>query len=486
MAVPPVSDEIDDDIVVIFRSVRHGKSHSRETRLRVVCVDMDDRKAEPLGEVAGVPCRPAVHRQRGKSDLIVEDDVDGAACRVPVQPAEIEGFRDHALSRESCISVDENRDHRCGIPLRVLVVSGVLERPRHALHDRVHELEVAGIGSEGDVNRGSVGETLLAPGALVVLDVSGALDREGPFCLDPLELAGDLLVSEPHDVGQDVEAAAVGHPQHNPLGADFARLLEREIQHGNHDVGPLDGEALLAEVRIVEKLLQALDLGKPLEKAHPVSGLERARVGAGFNLIPEPPDHAGVLEVFELVSDRPAVGLPESLEYVSQGLVARVLEHQRGGEFGELLQARAEEGGIELWVSGRLGAQGIDGGKLMPVVTVGLNERRRVGDGTEEVGYRVRLSRCGAQVGGDHRRCRACLRVGAAATVLGQAFGDDQTGLGRGLWAQGKEIPPLSRYALRVSRELFIQGLGVGGVLAVERLFVHRFRCSRGAFLEGC
>ena len=146
--------------------------------------------------------------------------------------------------------------------------------------------------------------------------------------------------------------------------------------------------------------------------------------------------------------------------------------------------ARAEEGGIELWVSGRLGAQGIDGGKLMPVVTVGLNERRRVGDGTEEVGYHVRLSRCGAQVGGDHRRWGACLRVGAAATVLGQAFGDDQTGLGRGLWAQGKEIPPLSRYALRVSRELFIQGLDVGGVLAVERLFVHRFRCSRGAFLR--
>ena len=58
---------------------------------------------------------------------------------------------------------------------------------------------------------------------------------------------------------------------------------------------------------------------------------------AGFNLIPQPTDHAGVLEVFELVSDHPAVGLLESLEYVSQGLVAGVVEHQRGGEILELL-----------------------------------------------------------------------------------------------------------------------------------------------------
>ena len=89
------------------------------------------------------------------------------------------------------------------------------------------------------------------------------------------------------------------------------------------------------------------------------------------------------------------------------------------------------------------------------------------------------------KLGGDHRRCRACLRVGAAATVLGQAFGDHQTSLGRGLWAQGKEIAPLFRYALRVSRELLIESLGVCGVLAVERLFVHRSRCRCRAFEGG-
>ena len=98
----------------------------------------------------------------------------------------------------------------------------------------------------------------------MVLDVPGSLDRERPFRLDPLEFADDALVPEAHDVGQDVQSPAVRHPQHNPLSAHASRLPEHEIQHGDHDVRPFDGEALLTEVRTVEKLLQALDLGEPL------------------------------------------------------------------------------------------------------------------------------------------------------------------------------------------------------------------------------
>ena len=80
-----------------------------------------------------------------------------AARRISVQPAEIEGLRNHPLSGEGCVSVNENGDHRRCILLRVLVVSGVLEPPGHTLHDRIHELEVAGIGRESDMNRRAIG-----------------------------------------------------------------------------------------------------------------------------------------------------------------------------------------------------------------------------------------------------------------------------------------------------------------------------------------
>ena len=95
---------------------------------------------------------------------------------------------------------------------------------------------------------------------------------------------------------------------------------------------------------------------------------------AGFDLVPKPADGAGVLDVFEFVSDRPTVGQLESLEHVGKGLVTSVLEQQRGGEFSELRYTGAEEGRIELRVPGRLGAQGIDGRELVPVDPVGLNE----------------------------------------------------------------------------------------------------------------
>ena len=198
---------------------------------------------------------------------------------------------------------------------------------------------------------------------------------------------------------------------------------------------------------------------------------------AGLDLVPKPTDDVGVLEVFEFVSDRPTVGLLQSLEHVGQGLVASVLEQQRGREFSKLLYARAEEGRIELWVPGRLGAQGIDGRELVPVDPVGLNERCCMRDGTEKTTHLVRFLPCGAQFRCDPLRSGPCIRLYSFAIVLCQALGDDQTGIGRGLRAQFEELTPHLRYTLGVTRELLVESLGVGGVLAVERLFVHRSRC---------
>ena len=93
---------------------------------------------------------------------------------------------------------------------------------------------------------------------------------------------------------QDVQATTVRHPQNNLGRADAGRCLQGEIQHGDQHVRPLDREALLADVGPVEKLLQALDLGKPLLKPHPVTVSGRARVCPGLHLIPEPSDNVRV------------------------------------------------------------------------------------------------------------------------------------------------------------------------------------------------
>ena len=151
-----------------------------------------------------------------------------------------------------------------------------------------------------------------------------------------------------------------------------------------------------------------------------------------------------------------------------------------------------------MWVPGRLGAQRIDGRELVPVVSVGLKEGCCPGDHTEKTTHLVHLFSCSVQFGGDGGRgyvglesavfatilgqALATVLGQAFATIFGQAFGDDQAGLDRGLWTQGEELPPLFRYALRVTRKLLIEGLRVAGVLAVERLFVHRSRRLRRAF----
>jgi len=100
----------------------------------------------------------------------------------------------------------------------------------------------------------------------------------------------------------------------------------------------------------------------------------------------------------------------------------------------------------------------------------------RSGDDTQEAAHLVHLLSCGAQLGGHDRRCYFGPNFAAAAAPVAarrEAFWDDQASLGREVGAEGEEVAPLLRYTLRIASELFVGGLRVGGVLAVEGLVVH-------------
>ena len=59
VAVPPVADEVDDDVVAEAATVREREPDRRERRLGIVRVDVDDRDVEALREVARVAGRAA-------------------------------------------------------------------------------------------------------------------------------------------------------------------------------------------------------------------------------------------------------------------------------------------------------------------------------------------------------------------------------------------------------------------------------------------
>ena len=107
---------------------------------------------------------------------------------------------------------------------------------------------------------------VLADGAEVVLHVAGALHGAG---IDvALELLEDLVVALADDVGEHVEAAAVGHAEHRRRRARRRRPPTGSVSRiGMRRLGALEPEALGADVLGGEELLERLGGVEPLDDA---------------------------------------------------------------------------------------------------------------------------------------------------------------------------------------------------------------------------
>ena len=80
----------------------------------------------------------------------------------------------------------------------------------------------------------------------MVFDVARALDfrRIGAAALEFVE---ELAVGLAHDVGEHVEAAAMGHADDDLLHAELAAALDDLLQRRNHRFAAVEPEALGAE-----------------------------------------------------------------------------------------------------------------------------------------------------------------------------------------------------------------------------------------------
>jgi hypothetical protein len=137
--VPPVAEQVDDDVLVERLPELEGEPHHPHRRLGVVPVHVEDRRLHHLGHVGRVDGRPARRGRGGEADLVVDDEVDGAADVVPRHLGEVERLRDHALPGEGGVTVQEDGQH----VEPALVAELVLLGARHPLDDRVDRLEVA-------------------------------------------------------------------------------------------------------------------------------------------------------------------------------------------------------------------------------------------------------------------------------------------------------------------------------------------------------
>ncbi len=104
---------------------------------------MEDRRLHHAGHIGGIRRRARFIRQRRESDLVVDDQVDGAAGGIAVKLRKIQRLRHHALARERRVAMNQQRNH--ALPLGI--AQTILLRPHDALDHRIHGLEMAWIGA---------------------------------------------------------------------------------------------------------------------------------------------------------------------------------------------------------------------------------------------------------------------------------------------------------------------------------------------------
>ncbi len=146
VAEAPVAEHVDDHrplelLPVLGRNL--GREHHR---FRIVAVHVEDQRLDHLGDVGRIGRRARVARIGGEADLVVDDEMQGAAGAIALQVGETETFRHHALARKCGIAMHEQRQHHGALVGRrvVLVLLGAHFAERHWIDN----LQMRGIGGE--------------------------------------------------------------------------------------------------------------------------------------------------------------------------------------------------------------------------------------------------------------------------------------------------------------------------------------------------
>ena len=107
--VPTITIHVDHDVPSKFLAEIERELTNEHDREWIVTIHMENRHLNHFGDVSGVHRRARVFGHRGKSDLIIHHDVNGAARAVAVQLRHVQSFGNYPLPRERGVAMNEQR-----------------------------------------------------------------------------------------------------------------------------------------------------------------------------------------------------------------------------------------------------------------------------------------------------------------------------------------------------------------------------------------
>ncbi len=144
VAVPPVTDHVDDHIALELLAIIECQSQNAHGGFGIVAVHMENRRLHHARDIGCIRRGTRIIRQRGETDLIVDHQMQRAAGRVAIELGKVQRLRDYALSGKSRIAVDQQRDYA----ELFFIAQALLFGAHHPFDHGIHRLQMAGIGGQ--------------------------------------------------------------------------------------------------------------------------------------------------------------------------------------------------------------------------------------------------------------------------------------------------------------------------------------------------
>ena len=452
-----------------------------DNRFGIIAIAMEDRRLDHLRHVRWIGRGTRPKRAGGKSDLVIDDEVDRSAGAVSAQPRQPETLGHDTLSGKSRIAVNEQRQNTDAFLVFPLFLLGA----GLAEHHRIDDLEMRGIGGQGKMDIVAV-KRPVGGRTQVILDITRSLNFVWR-CRTALEFVEDCREWLRHHIGQHIEAAAMRHAEDDLLHSQAAAALDDLFEPRNHAFRAVQTEAFGAGVFYIEELLETLGRDQLVEDGLLAFRCEADRLVGAFDALLNPALLLGVRDMHELDAQRAAI---RPLQNVGDQPHRSMFEAQHLVEKDrpvEIIVAETIGGGIEFRLRGRfLELQWVEIGGEMAAHAIGADHHQC----TDGIHRRL------AHIAGRKPRClfwRLCRRIALGARRHGHwplaikrrdevarfrlrpilALPRWPAHLGlclfRIIFEAGKELPPVLVHGGGVLEILAIKLLDEVGVPAIEK-----------------
>ncbi len=370
MSVFAPAEDIDHHVAV--KALAEIVSHLRgaSARFRVVAIDVEHGSMHHQSHIGAIARGAPFAWIRSETDLIVDDQMNGAAGVVTVDLRKIQGLGDNSLARHGGVAVNQQGNHA----LAQMIFEAILLGPHNAFDHRIHGLEMTGVGSHRDANGLAAGHLTPVAGAQMILYVAGAFKIFfGDFSFEFRKHLRDALAD---DVGEHGETAAMRHPDDALIDVAVRGAIQQFVDDGNGGFAAFEGKTLVALEAVLEETLEAVRVEHAHQRAALGFGIELPWVGARLQLLEEPAALVRILAVHELDAHFAGVGQTQAIDQIAQ----RDDAEGTGVEGAvEIPNGEAVSGGIEIRSRGPGNTQRIDIGSQMPALAPRLNETRHCG-----------------------------------------------------------------------------------------------------------